>query len=97
MQSKVVKIMKKGLTLFFTAIAMFTMCLGACSSNTHSSTSNIPEWSIHEDGHLYHFDEDLGNVVGPKGDKGDAGEQGVAGQDGANGANGLDGKDGADG
>jgi hypothetical protein len=93
--------MKKKLGLFLTAIALFSMSLGACNAKTNTnSTSNIPEWSIHDDGHLYHYEEDLGNVIGPKGDQGEQGpqgEQGLPGQNGVDGQNGQDGKDGADG
>ena len=75
----------KKLRLLFTAIAMFTLGLTSCGTHTSSSSFNGPEWSIHEDGHLYHFDEDLGNVIGPKGDQGEKGDAGAAGQDGAQG------------
>ena len=99
--------MKKKLGLFLTAIALFSMSLGACNAKTNTnSTSNIPEWSIHDDGHLYHYEEDLGNVRGADGKDGvdgKDGQDGASGQDGANGvdgqpgANGQDGKDGIDG
>jgi len=99
--------MKKKLGLFLTAIALFSMSLGACNAKTNTnSTSNIPEWSIHDDGHLYHYEEDLGNVRGADGKDGvdgKDGQDGAPGQDGANGVdgqpgtNGQDGKDGVDG
>ena len=88
--------MRKGLALFFTAITMFAMGLTACSSNT-SSTSNIPEWSVHEDGHLYHYEQDLGNVVGPQGEKGDKGDTGAQGEKGEQGLPGINGEAGATG
>jgi len=85
--------MRKGLTLFFTAITMFAMGLTACGSNT-SSTSNIPEWSIHDDGHLFHYEDDLGYVIGPKGDTGAQGEKGDKGDTGAQGEQGIQGEKG---
>ena len=72
--------MKKGLKLLFTTLALFTLGLTSCGTRISSSTG--PEWTIKEDGHLYHFDEDLGDVTGPKGDKGDAGEKGDKGDKG---------------
>ena len=72
--------MKKGLKLLFTALTLFTMGLTSCGVST--TTSKGPEWTIKEDGHLYHYDEDLGDVVGPKGDTGETGAQGEKGDKG---------------
>lgn len=87
--------MKKGLKLLFTTLVMFTMGLTSCGSKTTESKG--PEWTIREDGHLYHFDEDLGNVTGDKGDKGDKGDAGEKGDKGDTGAQGPKGDTGAQG
>lgn len=86
----------KKLKLFLTTLVMLSLGLSACDAHTNDSSSKGPEWTI-VDGHLFHFDEDLGEVVGPKGDKGDQGEQGIQGEPGKDGVNGVDGKDGANG
>lgn len=76
--------MKKRLTVLFTAIAMFSLGLSACGTKTSDASSKGPEWTV-VDGHLFHWDEDLGNVVGPKGDQGEKGDKGDAGEAGAKG------------
>lgn len=88
--------MKKRLALLMTTLAMFSLSLSACGSKT-SSTSNIPEFSIGEDGHLYHYGEDIGDVIGPKGEKGDQGEKGDKGDTGEQGPKGDQGETGAQG
>ena len=94
----------KKLSLLFTAIAAFSMSLASC--NVKTTKYEGPEFEIREDGHLYHWNEDLssyedlGYIVGPqgeqgpKGDKGDQGEAGAQGQQGEKGDKGDTGEQG---
>ena len=91
----------KKLRVLFTALAMFSLGISACSAKTAKFEG--PEFEVREDGHLYHYNdklssyEDLGEVIGPKGDKGDTGEVGAKGDKGDAGAQGPKGDTGAQG